>query len=275
MPPKKRGRVTSRVASTPPDHTAESTTDGPATPAKTDAARDETTTTTTNLWTDEQETSLFKAMIRWKPSLSSHGHNGYTAPRNTHIRIPGIWEKLGSLYNLEVLDLREDATGDLAQAESEEISEPFYEFVLPEEEFWDKTFARRLASEGSSSPPSLPHQLSNLPSGSVRVTRYSTVEDTDEPRSSPASARGTPTGRNTRTAKGTRGSRLAEVTLPGRRRTSKGSVEQGTEEEEPEDGDEDAMDVDEDDTKSAPKGRGKAAKGAKGTGSTRRSGRKK
>ena len=44
-------------------------------------------------------------MIAISEYLRSNGHNGYTLPQNTHITIPGIWEKLGSLYNLEVLDM--------------------------------------------------------------------------------------------------------------------------------------------------------------------------
>ena len=151
------------------------------------------------------------------------------------------------------------------------------------------TFERRLASEGSSSPPSLPYQLSNLPVESRRAARrYSTVDDTDgrwtqsalqhalltlevEPRSSPASLRGTPTGRNKRASKGTRGSKLAEVSVPGGRQGSKGSVDQGTEEDE----DDDAMDVDEDDSKPISKNKGKGSKGGRAKGNTRRSGRKR
>ncbi len=40
-------------------------------------------------------------------ALSQHlRNNGYTTPDDGHTRIPGIWEKLGSLYNLEALDER-------------------------------------------------------------------------------------------------------------------------------------------------------------------------
>ena len=45
-------------------------------------------------------------MIAISEHLKSHGHNGYTLPSNPHMTIPGIWEKLDSLYNLEVLDIR-------------------------------------------------------------------------------------------------------------------------------------------------------------------------
>ena len=45
-------------------------------------------------------------MIAISDNLRNHGYNGYAAPQNSHVTIPGIWEKLGSLYNLDVLDLR-------------------------------------------------------------------------------------------------------------------------------------------------------------------------
>ena len=40
-------------------------------------------------------------------ALSQHlRNNGYTSPADDHTRIPGVWEKLRSLYNLESLDER-------------------------------------------------------------------------------------------------------------------------------------------------------------------------
>ena len=45
-------------------------------------------------------------MIAISEYLRSLGFNGYTLPQNNHTTIPGIWEKLGTLYNLEVLDIR-------------------------------------------------------------------------------------------------------------------------------------------------------------------------
>lgn len=42
-------------------------------------------------------------MISISENLRNHG---YSSPQNAHTRIPGIWEKLGTLYNLEMLDAR-------------------------------------------------------------------------------------------------------------------------------------------------------------------------
>lgn len=64
MPPKKRGRLSSRAASTPSGDTAETPAEERPASAKVDAAINDVVS---NPWTDEQETSLFKAMIRWKP----------------------------------------------------------------------------------------------------------------------------------------------------------------------------------------------------------------
>ena len=55
--------------------------------------------------------------------------------------------------------------------------ETFYDFVLPQDDFEDMMFARRLAPDGSTSPPLLAHQLSKERRSMKR--RQSTVDDTD------------------------------------------------------------------------------------------------
>ena len=45
-------------------------------------------------------------MIAISENLKTHGYNGYESPNFAHIRIPGIWDKLESLYNLEALNIR-------------------------------------------------------------------------------------------------------------------------------------------------------------------------
>ena len=158
-------------------------------------------------------------------------------------------------------------------------------------------FAKRLASEGTSSPPLLAHQLSGTSvEGGRAARRYSTVDDTDgmdahhsarkcgssvnspDPRSSPASISGQKLGRNTRTSKGTRTSLLAEVSTVGGRQGSKGSVDQGTDDgqkDDEEDGE--AIEEGENDSKAAMlKDARKLSKGAATKkNASRRSGRKR
>lgn len=76
MPPKKKGRIPSGAAPTPPGDPAEHTVKGLLRSAEPDATKDKNIS---DPWTDEQETSLFKAMIRWKPvgSFSDDVEKGF------------------------------------------------------------------------------------------------------------------------------------------------------------------------------------------------------
>ncbi|KAK2764318.1 hypothetical protein FQN54_009010 [Arachnomyces sp. PD_36] len=139
-------------------------------------------------------------------AISEHMKSqGYASPSEEHTRIPGIWRKLGTLYNLAPLDERESYIPDPTD-DSDPSKELYCPFELPEDEFGDMMFARRLAPDGFSSPPM------SINRSSVRA---STVADTDEPRSSPA-----PTRRGGRTkkpatrttARGTRSSKLTRQT---------------------------------------------------------------
>ncbi len=61
-------------------------------------------------------------------ALSEHLRNhGYDPTVEQHTRIPGIWQKLRTLYNLDVIDEREN---------SFDYDEPdkFLDFKLPEAE---------------------------------------------------------------------------------------------------------------------------------------------
>lgn len=72
---------------------------------------------------------------------------------------------------------QENAVGDGSSDDVEPAKEPFSHFTLPEDEFGEMMFSRRLAPEASSSPPSLMHQLSN---GNETVAqRQTTMDDTD------------------------------------------------------------------------------------------------
>ncbi len=64
MAPRKKNRVLSRAASTPSGEVVEQATEEVPIPAKNDAVD---MSVLPDAWTDEQETSLFKGVVRWKP----------------------------------------------------------------------------------------------------------------------------------------------------------------------------------------------------------------
>ncbi|KFY15834.1 hypothetical protein V492_01727 [Pseudogymnoascus sp. VKM F-4246] len=205
MPPRKKTRGGGRIASTPGhdegDSMAVDTPEEPESPQKPeyDPLQDP--------WTDEQETSLYKGIIRWKPAgmhkhfrmiaLSEYLRNhGYKA--DVHTRIPGIWEKLGQLYNLELIDERENS---LDFADDETGEEKFLEFSLPEDEFGEMMWTRgQVSSEALSSPPQI-NAPPDLPPpkkrrrGEATSNRASTVEDTDDAQTSPPPSSATRPGR--------------------------------------------------------------------------------
>ncbi|KAL4978432.1 CT20-domain-containing protein [Aspergillus desertorum] len=171
MPPKKKPKL---------NHLVENAQSPANTPGEGVAQRAPSYDLVTDPWTDEQETALLKGVIKWKP-VGMHKHfrmvaisefmksQGYAPSHAEHTRIPGIWKKLGTLYNLPALDEREDS---LITDVSDEVDgkEVYCPFKLPEDEYGDLMFERRLAMEGSSSP---------APSGHPESRRGSTAADTD------------------------------------------------------------------------------------------------
>jgi MRG-binding protein len=165
MPPRKRARVSQ--ASTPqPKASAE---------AISPEAQADKSNVLDDQWTDAEESHLFKSIIKFKPTgiekhfrmlqiqkdFVSHGFI------SDHTRIPGIWAKLESLYDLDVLDQREKAhvgmLSDTDESEQEEKDEEEEEgvtenpwrrrdFELPDQEYEELAFKRRLDDSRSSSP---------------------------------------------------------------------------------------------------------------------------
>ena len=80
MPPKKKARLSSRAASTPNGNAVPYVED-PPTPMDDKLSQDDSIM---DPWTDEQETSLFKSVIRWKPvgSFSYRVKEGGTLGRS-------------------------------------------------------------------------------------------------------------------------------------------------------------------------------------------------
>ncbi|RPA74454.1 CT20-domain-containing protein [Ascobolus immersus RN42] len=155
MPPKKKTKT--RDASSP------AAADSPATPsaAATSTMKEVPAAepVISDGWTDEQETTLFKAIsvYNMKPA-GMHKHFRMIAiaelmknhgVADKHTNIPGIWAKLRTLYNLEGLDEREDISEDGHE------SHHYTDFRLPPS-FEPAMMARRFASTSHSpsvSPP--------------------------------------------------------------------------------------------------------------------------
>ncbi|KAI9762061.1 MAG: hypothetical protein M4579_000697 [Chaenotheca gracillima] len=297
MPPKKKARLSPPSASTPQQDVAgveTATPTAPETPGNRDVVGSELTL---DPWTDDQEITLFKGLIRWKPAgmhknfrmiaLSQFmREHGYASARSPHTRTPGIWKKLESLYDLDAIDEREDAFLEADESARDTEHETFYPFVLPNDEYLDMQLEKAVNPEGTASPPVLEKPKPSKRGGkanraSGRATRASTIEDTEEePRSSPMPGRGGRGGRSARAVKQTPKARVqAEARASSTRRGTKiptptdedaGASEDNTNEEDEEE-DEDEEEGDDSTTGGSPsvRTRRNPAKPGRGGGAKR------
>lgn len=139
-------------------------------------------------------------------ALSEHlRNNGYTTPNDEHTRIPGIWAKLISLYNLQALDERvgcirlcgegssgscmtqENSFGDDESEDDDSAKELFCPFRLPEDDFGEQMFNRRLAPDGSSSPSWLEQ---DAPDQNISANRSGSTAEDGESKLYPSSTGG-------------------------------------------------------------------------------------
>lgn len=184
-------------------------------------------------------------------ALSEHLRNhGYDPTIEKHTRIPGIWDKLRTMYNLDIIDKQENAF------DNEDSDDSFLEFKLPEEEYEEAMFMKgKLSpSEASSSPsrmersPSLPPVARKRKRGDTLTrNRASTVEDTDEPRTSRTSSPAA-TGKATRKGRGANRSMGRVKAESSERAASKDT----TMDEETEEGGEEDEEEDDEDRESSP-----------------------
>ncbi|TVY34418.1 Chromatin modification-related protein [Lachnellula subtilissima] len=293
MAPKRKGKSTARAASTPVADEDAMVIDSPK-PQQVEEPPKPSYDILNDPWTDEQETSLFKGIIKWKPAgmhkhfrmiaLSEHLRNhGYDPTAEKHTRIPGIWQKLRTLYNLDILDERENSF------DYDDGDDKFLEFQLPVD--YEETMFMK-GKRSPSEPPSSPSELDRTPSPhgtrkrkrgdtvTQKNMRASTIEGTDEPRTSPVHS--SPPPKTTRTGRSTNKSMGRVKADSSSRQPSKDTTmdeEEATEGTE-EGGDDDEAEEEGTPSQTSPKAskatlKSKADAAAKSQGASRKSKRKR
>ena len=215
-------------------------------------------------------------MLSISNSLVSHG---ITTSSTSHTKIPGIWKKLSSLYDLAALDEREytnggwsqpDTKSELDSPEEEEESE-LVEFSLPSDEYGEMMWQRRFAPSPSTSEPEIPDIAPSKEDQPPTRLSPSVVIDIVGPQAakrgtkSSRSVRGRPAAGRTRTVSGTKAGR------GNRQETSQDEIEEESVKD-------DEEEEDEDESASVPARRGRAVTKSEkpvGKGTARRSARKR
>ncbi|PVI08717.1 CT20-domain-containing protein [Periconia macrospinosa] len=261
MPPRKRAKAS--AASTPLAD-AQPKTPQPLDDATTDLLHDP--------WADDQETQLFKSMMKWKPTgihkhfrmisihadMRSHGFATDDAP---HTRIPGIWRKLHQLYDLRALDDRENsyAFGDDADPHDPEDAADVPEFELPEDDYGELIWQARFhgpESPAPSSPPLIPLEdekalfhpsiglLKDLPDGVLSQK----VESAADAASAAASASAPKNTKNTRASRAAAKTGKAAKGQAAKSTRAQAAVSDSVEEEDDEEDDDEEDDDEEEES---------------------------
>jgi len=193
-------------------------------------------------------------MVALSEYLRNHGYD----PRiEKHTSIQGIWAKLETMYDMKIIDERENTF-----EWEDDLRDKYEEFRLPEE--WAHDMFQKGKRTGDEAPLSPSYSEASAPTGRKRKrgetvttkTRASTVDDTDDTRDTPA--RSSPPGKATRSGRTTNRSmgRAAAADSSRSRQPSKDTTADdetvGDEEEETE-----TQDGEEDEGTPSPKPKGK------------------
>lgn len=178
-------------------------------------------------------------------AISEHLRNhGFDPDVYRHTRIPNIWKKLRTYYDLDIIDEREYFDDD-------ESDQKYVDFSLPRSDFLDSMMRRAVAdsSEAATSPPELDYSAEAAQArkrkklGAALKARNMDAEETEEGEDAPS-----PVARPTRELRGrTRAARQSKQTKREKiDRSEKNDKAETTEEENTEEDDDDEEDDDED-----------------------------
>lgn len=212
-------------------------------------------------------------------AISEHLRNhGFDPDYHKHTRIPYIWQKLRTFYNLDIIDERESI-------EDDEQEDRYNEFSLPSAIFGEAMYQRRFAD--SADPPSSPPQL-DLETGSspakkrkrgdtVSRTRGTSREDTEEVTDAQSPGRSTRGSRGRTRAASAAKAEKADTTEDERQEeeSEEEAEESGSEEDEEEEQEEVGDSEADTATQSTKSGRGAPRTRGRAATSTRSSRRKK